>query len=414
MSLTRRTKMPAVDGCAMEPPAGSLERTRRQRPKHLQPWGAVNLSQMVFHHTRLFIPKNAKPPDGWFDSIYASQNPANCTRFLLLENDVSRAGLGMQARFIVQALLLAVRDRRVLLEIPSSHPNRSKLWCDRPPYTFECVFEPWSYCSAPDLERAKVAGQITSPKVRFPYSFWDTNLPVAKVGIDWIKKSQRLWQGQSTRFSGNVDGVVSKVLFRPRPWVRRLSRCIMREYGLREGRFAALHIRESVEKQKELHLRLPSYASYKAIAETMMHEYNVSHLFLQTTSPGALSELARWAHATRNGLAFTHNRRGEHDSWAGWKSGRQMLEATIAAVNLQIASKAVVFGGIASSMWNYVQLPLLGSGARPNQTDLKCSDSFWKITVATRAGTPLRVSGAPCSAQKKRMPSEVLPLELTP
>ena len=94
MSLTRRTKMPAVDGCAMEPPAGSLERTRRQRPKHLQPWGAVNLSQMVFHHTRLFIPKNAKPPDGWVDGIYASQNPANCTsaRFLLLENDVAQAG----------------------------------------------------------------------------------------------------------------------------------------------------------------------------------------------------------------------------------------------------------------------------------------------------------------------------------
>ena len=91
----------------------------------------------------------------------------------------------MQARFILQALLLAVRDQRVLLEIPSSHPNRSRLWCDRPPYTFltlaltltrtrtltltrcdrppytfGCVFEPWSYCAAPDLERAKAAGQI--------------------------------------------------------------------------------------------------------------------------------------------------------------------------------------------------------------------------------------------------------------
>ena len=158
----------------------------------------------------------------------------------------------MQARFILQALLLAVRDQRVLLEIPSSHPNRSRLWCDRPPYTFGCVFEPWSYCPAPDLERAKAAGQITSPTIRFPYSFWNTNLPVARVGIDWIRKSQRLWQGRTTWFSGNVDGVISKVLFRPQPWVRRLSKCTMREYGLVEGRFAALHIRESVEKQKEL------------------------------------------------------------------------------------------------------------------------------------------------------------------
>ena len=139
-----------------------------------------------------------------------------------------------------------------------------------------------------------------------------------------------------------------------------------------------------------------------------MHECNVSHLFLQTASPGALSELTRWAHATRNVLAFTHNPRGEHDSWAGWKSGRQMLEATIAAVNLHTASKAIVFVGVASSMWNYVQLPLLGAGGKPNQTDLKCSDSVWKITVATRAGTGLRVSGASCSARKKRMPSKTV------
>ena len=179
-------------------------------------------------------------------------------------------------------------------------------------YTCECVFEPWSDCPAPDLERAKAAGQITSPKVRFPYSFWDTNLPVAKVGIDWIRKSQSLWQGRTTWFSGNVHGVISKVLFRPRPWVRRLSKGTLREYGLVEQRFAALHIRESVEKQNELGKKLPSHASYETIAETVMREYNVSHLFLHTASPGALSELTRWACATRTVLAFTHNPRSEH------------------------------------------------------------------------------------------------------
>jgi hypothetical protein len=229
---------------------------------------------------------------------------------------------------------------------------------------------------------------------------------VAKVGIDWIRKSQSLWQGRTTWFSGNVHGVISKVLFRPRPWVRRLSKCTMREYGLVEQRFAALHIRESVEKQNELGKKLPSHASYETIAEAVMREYNVSHLFLQTASPGALSELTRWACATRTVLAFTHNPRGEHDSWAGWKKGRQMIEATIAAVNLHTASKAIVFMGIASSMWNYVQLPLLGAGDKPSQIDLKCSDSVWKITVATRAGTPLRASGASCNARKERMPRQ--------
>jgi len=181
----------------------------------------------------------------------------------------------------------------------------------------------------------------------------------------------------------------------------------MREYGLIEQRFAALHIRESVEKQNELRKKLPSHASYETIAETVMREYNVSHLFLQTASPGALSELRRWACATRTVLAFTHNPRGDHDSWAGWKNGRQMIEATIAAVNLHIASKAIVFMGVESSMWNYVQLPLLGAGDKPSRTDVKCSDSVWKITVATRAGTHLRASGA-CKARKERVPSKTL------
>ena len=79
----------------MKPPAGSLVRARQLRPKGMRPWGAANLSELVFAHPRLFIPKSAKPPeDGWVDGIYASQNPANCTsaRFLLLENDVAQAG----------------------------------------------------------------------------------------------------------------------------------------------------------------------------------------------------------------------------------------------------------------------------------------------------------------------------------
>ena len=99
MSLVAAAVSPPADArvgtvCPMEPPAGSLVRARQLRPKSMQPWGAANLSELVFDHPRLFIPKNAKPPDGWVDGIYASQNPANCTsaRFLLLENDVAQAG----------------------------------------------------------------------------------------------------------------------------------------------------------------------------------------------------------------------------------------------------------------------------------------------------------------------------------
>ena len=381
------------ESCAMEPPPGSLLRPRPPRPKNLPQWGKANLSRILFHHPRLFIPKSGESPDGWVDAVRASQNPENCSRFLLLQNDVTKAGLGMQARFIMQALMLAVRDNRVLLEVESTRPNRSKLWCDRPPYTFECVFEPWSYCAAPDMAQARAAGEVTSPTVRFPYSFWKSESRIATISLDWVRKSQRLWQGTNTWFTGNNWGVVSRVLFRPRPWVRRLSRCTMREYGLVDGRFAALHIRESAEKAAELGKKLPSHATYELLATAMMQQYNLSHLFLQTASERALIEITRWSNVSHHVLGYTHNQRGEHDAWSGWQGGRQMLEATIAGVNMHVASKAVVFLGIQSSMWNFVQLSLLGGGGRPNQANVQCSDSFWKITVATKPDTPLELSG---------------------
>ena len=82
---------------------------------------------------------------------------------LLIENDLGRAGMGYVRELYAAALLLAMREGRVLLEVPlnQSWPvhdsrvvgmdSRIGMWCDRPPYTLQCFFSPWTHCTQPDL-----------------------------------------------------------------------------------------------------------------------------------------------------------------------------------------------------------------------------------------------------------------------
>ena len=60
-------------------------------------------------------------------SIWASQFPERCERFLLVEDDLARAGLGFSAKIWAAALLFAVREERVLLEVPRGEIRRRSL-----------------------------------------------------------------------------------------------------------------------------------------------------------------------------------------------------------------------------------------------------------------------------------------------
>ena len=84
----------------------------------------------------------------WFvpgQPFYDAQHSAGCGRLLLVEDDLSQAGLGWMARYLHAAMLLAHADRRVVMEVPARTPR----WCDRPPYTLQCLFSPWSPCPVP-------------------------------------------------------------------------------------------------------------------------------------------------------------------------------------------------------------------------------------------------------------------------
>ena len=116
-----------------------------------------------FSHQYLFIP-TSKRNDGWLPLLHASQHPVKCSRYLLIEDDLSRTGVGFTGRLLASALLYAVRHGRVLLE----SPVRNKItgepagrWCDRHPYTLQCVYEPWSHCVLPN-EKAPAAAYETT------------------------------------------------------------------------------------------------------------------------------------------------------------------------------------------------------------------------------------------------------------
>ena len=87
-------------------------------------------------------------------TLHANQfpaDPARCNRTLILYDDAITAGLGYTARLLGRALLVAVREQRVLINAP--HPTAR--WCGRWPYTLACHYEAWTHCPIPsNLSRA--------------------------------------------------------------------------------------------------------------------------------------------------------------------------------------------------------------------------------------------------------------------
>ena len=117
---------------------------------------------------RAFAPAERDGPNGdvgWADALRASQHPSECKRFLLLEDDWFGSGLGMDTLWYSVALLLAVAQRRVLLRVPGRGPRPYLRWadnatisgryCDRPPWTLDCMWEPLSHCE-PSLDSSTV------------------------------------------------------------------------------------------------------------------------------------------------------------------------------------------------------------------------------------------------------------------
>ena len=110
-------------------------------------------------------------------AILANQHPEDCAsaRYLLIEDDVLRQGVGFTSRYWLSALRLAVSSNRVLMEVPVDrdwpgfpvnlgYPQNvaNPRWCLVPPFTLQCFYQPWTHCLL-RVERDEVLEEVEPP-----------------------------------------------------------------------------------------------------------------------------------------------------------------------------------------------------------------------------------------------------------
>ena len=299
----------------------------------------------------------------------ANQFPANmaaCNRTLLLYDDALTAGLGYSARLIALALLVAVQEKRVLISVP----HTTARWCGRPPHTLECYYEPMTHCPIPKnitkLPKWSTRGSSFGVEGRRERSVDQLRISTSQIhrSTFWYK-----FHPPQALYAATHD-----LLYRPRAWVLDAARCIMNAAKLRNGEFAVVHARFSVEKKAERRDKLPSLAEYLPATEAFLNQSKTSRLFLQTSTPDAVDLFEQWSAERKWSLSYTQNARATHDLWmAGTKSGSSYKthkteysaageRASVVAqtVNAIIASRALHFLSPTSSMWTQFIRSLMG------------------------------------------------------
>ena len=352
---TRAQHKMSASTCPIDVPAdpAALSGPPILRPEGLPEWGLPQLKALKHTHRWQFAPSNYSA-DGWKEAIYASQFRADCSRLLLVEDDLTKAGLGFTAKIWNVALLLAMRDNRVLVEvriIKVGNTTRSDgferpRWCDRPPYTLQCLYQPWTHCPLPGPNATEIRPGGRPLKV----AKWPHDAPYVRTGLGRIHRQGTFWYGarsSATREAG-------RFLFRPRPWVTAIADCAMSGAGLAPQGFINLHIRHSVEKEKEgqkLGVHLPLLPAYDVMIGALADDLGTRSVWLQTSSSMALERFVGVAREKQLKLFFTNNSRSENDAWGGWKAGVEMEQATVGAVNAHMSSLSVASVSADLSLW---------------------------------------------------------------
>ena len=190
-------------------------------------------------HPFLFAPKEQRA-DGWLPVMRAAQNPQSCSRYLLVADDMKQAGLGYTGRMLASTLLLAIRQRRVLHEVPLTNQTTGiqyGRWCHQPPYTLQCAFEPWSSCPLPASALAvsfeatcqlptkvrNISGRAVNSRPAFDHMcLFKMNAPVVRIQLTSIYSMTALYQKPGDGAFG-VLRAAHRFLYVPRP-----NNCVVR------------------------------------------------------------------------------------------------------------------------------------------------------------------------------------------
>ena len=206
------------------------------------------------------------------------------------------------------ALLVATKERRALINMPT----KSARWCGRPPWTLNCVYEPWTHCPVPAVENLTIVKW--SHRMTWKPQHAPDTPDVVRVMTTQLHKEVGF---QHVRVAETTRGAAYEVLFTPRQWVRDAAACAMAAASLRDGGFVVTHVRISEEKKRERGAALPGLNAYFPATAVALRRANSSTVFLQTATPIALERMTSWTAERHVALSYTRSERAEHDLWVG-------------------------------------------------------------------------------------------------
>ena len=303
--------------------------------------------------------------------LRSTQFPADCSRVMLLYDDAITMGLGYSALVLARALLVATKERRALINMPT----KSARWCGRPPWTLNCVYEPWTHCPVPAVENLTIVKW--SHRMTWKPQHAPDTPDVVRVMTTQLHKEVGF---QHVRVAETTRGAAYEVLFTPRQWVRDAAACAMAAASLRDGGFVVTHVRISDEKKRERGAALPGLNAYFPATAVALRRANSSTLFLQTATPVAFDKMGRWCDERHVALSYTRSERAEHDLWVGAAGKRstnhsgERSSVVAQAVNAVVASRAAGFVSPSVSMWTHFIAALMGGYHGRTSVRHRCED----------------------------------------
>jgi len=259
--------------------------------------------------------------------IVRHQFPSVCHgRFLAVEDDLVRAGLGFTADMLSRLLYTAMLDRRILIEVRTKNPR----WCTTPPATLECFYQPWTNCSQINREEG---GDVKRMSLR---SYW----------------SRGHWFGLKKHMH-NMRPDPLQFLFRPNARVQRHVADVVAQCGGRD--YWTVFLRDSPEKRAELIQfkqmgpddKLPGLEQY-----VRRLPGDVTRILWQTSNP-ALFEAAINYSKQREGLkyCYTNFSRYANDVWGGNNANLTDESGLTSAVNGELGRLGNGLISLKSSTW---------------------------------------------------------------
>ena len=145
---------------------------------------------------------------------------------------------------------------------------------------------------------------------------------VTRVKFSWLQNAP-FTGPYACRPSSDWARAAIAFLYQPRPWVRRVADCVMKEQGLVSNEFLSLFVRRSTEKDDELRKHghgVPHTPDLWWFAAGITRLLGLKHIHLMTSSDSALSDVQKLAPKWAIAVAVTENERGKQDGWGGWSA----------------------------------------------------------------------------------------------